>query len=221
MITVDFHCHTLYSKDSLARLPAILQGCARKGLDRIAITDHNTIQGALLAREHDQQRVIMGMEIKTQEGEVLAFYVKEAIPTSLPAVEAIQRLRDQGAFISISHPFDRYRKYHWTRADLERVLPYIDAIETFNARCILAEDNRHAQEFARVHNLLGTAGSDAHTIMELGRGCLSLPEFSDAESLRRAMKQAVPHTRLSPAWIHLTSTYAKWAKRKGFVRPPG
>lgn len=220
MIRVDLHCHTLYSRDSLARLPAILKGCARKGLARVAITDHDTLQGAELAWELDPQRVIPGEEISTLEGELLALYVSEEVPPHLPAMEAIERLRQQGAFISVSHPFDRYRKGRWQRRDLERILPLIDAIETFNARCILAEDNRQALDFARQHDLPGTAGSDAHTVMELGRGNMLLPEFHDASSLRLALKEATIQARLSPAWIHLTSRFAKWAKRSGVFQIP-
>ncbi len=114
---LEFHCHTIYSPDSLTKPEALLKACARKGIDRVVVTDHNTIRGALEARKIDPQRVIVGEEIMTQQGELLAAYVQEEVPKGLPALEAIAALRDQGAFISVSHPFDITRRGHarWVR----------------------------------------------------------------------------------------------------------
>lgn len=70
MIRVEFHCHTIKSKDSLTTLADLLEACNRKNIDRIVITDHNTIAGALLARDLAPERVIIGEEIITQDGEI-------------------------------------------------------------------------------------------------------------------------------------------------------
>ena len=164
MLNVELHCHTNASKDSLIRPGDLLAACRRIGLDRVAITDHNTIAGALSARDLDPELVIVGEEIKTSGGELLAFFVEEEIPAGLPALETIARLREQKAFISVSHPFDQLRGGHWQLSELLAIAPYIDAIETFNARCLSPAFNHAAQEFAVRHRLPGTAGSDAHTI---------------------------------------------------------
>ena len=118
------------------------------------------------------ERVIVGEEIKTTKGELLAVYVTEEVPAGLSPVETISLLRSQGAFISVSHPFDLGRSGHWDVDDLLEITPLIDAIEIFNARCIRAIYNTRAQDFARQHNLLGTAGSDAHCLMEIGKATL-------------------------------------------------
>jgi len=73
--------------------------------------------------------------------------------------------------------------------------------------------NRQAAEFARLHQLAGTAGSDAHTLGELGRATLLLPPFSSADELRQVIRQGQVQARLSPPWVHLSSTYAKLVKR--------
>jgi predicted metal-dependent phosphoesterase TrpH len=126
----------------------------------------------------------------------------------------IQRLREQNAFISISHPFDKHRRGHWQIQDLIAILPYIDAIETFNARCMLPHFNFQAQNFAQEHHMQGTYGSDAHTALELGRGALLVPGFDDADSLREALKNAVvPPVILSTPLIHFASRYAVWYKK--------
>lgn len=213
MIEVDFHCHTCYSKDGLTSLDALLATCRRKRIDRVVVTDHNTIQGAQLAHQMDPERVIVGEEIMTRAGELLAIYVTEEVPRGLPPQEAIARLRAQGAFISVSHPFDALRSGHWELPDLLSILPGVDAIETFNARCLRSSYNSQAQAFARQHGLPGTSGSDAHAAFEIGRAILRLPDFHDPESLRAAIRQAQPQGGLSPAWVHFASTYAKIRKR--------
>ncbi|MGD2159275.1 MAG: PHP domain-containing protein [Anaerolineales bacterium] len=179
------------------------------------VTDHNTILGGLEAKEINPGRVIIGEEIMTTEGELLAFFVKRNIPPYQDPMETITQLRDQGAFISVSHPFDRFRKGSWRLPVLLQILPYIDAIETFNARCLWPGFNHRAQDFARKHHLLGTIGSDAHTTFELGRATLLLPPFHDAESLKESLKKAESaRISLSLPWVHLSSRYANWRKRR-------
>ncbi len=213
MLTLEFHCHTIYSPDSLTRPADLVAVCARKGIDRVVVTDHNTIAGALEAHAIDPQRVVVGEEVMTTQGELLAAFVREEVPPGLSPMEAIARLRDQGAFISVSHPFDMYRKGHWEVHDLEQIAPYLDAIEIFNARCLLPASNRRAEDFAHRHNLIGTVGSDAHTLGELGRALQILPDFSDAVNLRASFSAARSVTRLSSPLIHLTSRWAVWVKK--------
>ena len=213
MITLEFHAHTIYSHDSLMSPESLLAACRRKGIGRLVVTDHNLIEGGLRARELDPERTIAGEEIMTTDGELLAAFVHERVPAGLPPLEAIARLRAQGAFISVSHPFDSFRKGGWSLAGLQEIAPLVDAIETFNARCTLPAFNKQAQDFARQRGLLGTVGSDAHVPWEVGRASLLLPDFHDPDSLRQALAEAETRLSLSPFWIHLTSRYAKWVKK--------
>jgi predicted metal-dependent phosphoesterase TrpH len=219
MVTLEFHCHTLYSKDSLLSLKTLLDASRRKGIDRLVITDHNTIAGAVLASELDPARVIVGEEIVTQAGELLCAFVKEEIPPGLPYLEAISLLRQQGAFISVAHPFDKMRKAKWSHDQMVEIAPLVDAIEVFNSRCYKAEFNRTAQNFARKHSLAGTVGSDAHTAMELGRAKMILPSFLDPISLKQALIQAQFEVSLSSPFIHFTSRYATWRKAIAYRNP--
>lgn len=213
MLTVEFHCHTCFSKDSLVQPTDLVNACRRKGIDRVIVTDHNEIAGALEAQQMDPSRVIVGEEIMTTQGEILAAYVQERLPPGLSPREAIASLRSQGAFISISHPFDISRAGSWQTKDLLAILPLVDAIEIFNARCLVPGANHQALEFARLHNLQGTVGSDAHTLRELGRAVLLLPDFHNADSLRAVLPQAERQTRLSSPLIHFTSRFAVWYKK--------
>lgn len=211
---VDFHVHTIYSPDSLTTPEQLVKTCARKGLDKIAITDHNTIKGALEAKALAPERVIIGEEIMTTAGEILAFFIKEEIPPGMSPKDTIKALQQQDAFISISHPFDRFRKGSWKIQDLLEITPDIDAIETFNARCFLPRDNWKAMTFARQHHVSGTYGSDAHASLEIGNASLFLPPFHNRTTLKLSLEQAFsPPLVLSPPWVHLFSRYAVWKKR--------
>ena len=106
MLSVEFHCHTVFSKDSLTSPQKLVDTCRRKGIDRVVVTDHNTIAGARAAQKLDPERVVVGVEIMTTRGEILAAFVKDEIPARLSPQETIKRLREQNAFISVSHPFD-------------------------------------------------------------------------------------------------------------------
>ena len=220
LLKVEFHCHTVFSKDSLTRPKTLVDVARRKGIDRLIVTDHNSIGGALEAKQIDPELVIVGEEIMTTHGELLAAFVREEIPSGLEPLEAIRRLRAQGAFISVSHPFDQVRNGHWELADLLEITPLVDAIETFNSRCMDMSPNLAAREFARQHNLAGTVGSDAHTVLELGRASLRLDEFSDADGLRRVIRSGEEKVRLSSPLIHLTSRYAVMIKKLGLVSRP-
>jgi len=207
-LKVEFHCHTQYSKDSLTSPERLIKACRHKDIDRVVITDHNTIAGARAAQELDPELVIVGEEIKTTRGEILAAYVQEEVPAGLSPKETIRILKEQGAFISVSHPFDIYRGGHWEEDDLLEILPDVDAIEVFNSRCWSPEFNRQAQAFAEAHDIPGTVGSDAHGTIELGRAVLLLEQFQGPDELRAIIRGGIPQVRWSWPWVHLISRYA-------------
>src|SRR5688572_16277030 len=205
---VEFHCHTAYSKDSLTRPADLVKTCRRKGIDRVVVTDHNTIAGARAAQAIDPALVIVGEEIMTTRGEILAAFVSEEIPKGLTPQETIRHLKDQGAFISVSHPFDRWRSGHWQEEHLLEILPDIDAIEVYNSRCMLPRFNHEARQFAQKHNLAGTVGSDAHAAFELGQSLMVLDPFENPEELRNVLRNGTSNVRWSPPWYHFSSRYA-------------
>ena len=213
MLRVEFHCHTKYSDDCLTAPETLIDACRRKRIDRVVVTDHNTLAGARAAQALDPERVIVGEEIMTTRGELLAAFVTDEISAGLPPPEALARLRAQGAFISVSHPFDAWRSGGWREEDLLEILPLVDAIEVYNSRCMSPWFNRRAAEFAHRHHLAGTVGSDAHAAFELGRSLLLLEPFEGPEGMRKVLRAARFQTRWSPPWFHLTSRYATLQKR--------
>ncbi len=212
LLKIELHCHTYASGDSLVRPRDLLDEARRKGVDRLAITDHNEIWAALEAQQMDPERVIVGEEILTTNGELLAFFVKEKVPRGLKPEAAIERLREQGAYISVSHPFDRQR-HGWALADLEAIAPLVDAVEVFNARCVLPQINRSAQEFAQTRELAGTVGSDAHLLWEVGRATLRVQPFTTRDEFAEAVRKGQMEGGTSPLWVRFGSLFAKSQKR--------
>ncbi len=212
--TVELHSHTVYSKDCLTRLEKLRGICQKKGIDKLAITDHNTAKGALEMARLYPMWIIPGEEIMTTQGEILAWFIKEEVPAGLTPRETIQCLRDQGAVIGVSHPFDRYRKGAWKVDELLGIVDLVDAIEVFNSRCLHQEDNDRAHTFAREHGKIMTNGSDAHLPAEYGKAVLKLRPFANApDAFRESLQGAQRQESLSSPLVHLGSTYAKWIKR--------
>ena len=212
--TVELHSHTIYSKDCLIRLEELPNICRARGIDKLAITDHNTTRGALQAARMFPMLVIPGEEIMTTGGELLAWYVKEEVPPRLSPYETIRLLREQGALIGVAHPFDRYRKGAWDPDELREIIDLVDTVEVFNARSLRAEDDARALAFARDHGKLETCGSDAHIAPEYGRATMQMEPFAPTvEGFRQALATAARTEVRSGPLVHVSSTYAKWAKR--------
>lgn len=165
----DLHVHSRCSPRCGYMQPEeIVKTAIKKGLDGIAVTDHNTIAGGIRAKAFETRdfRVIVGSEVLTDRGEVIGLFLSEEVaPGNFEDVVAA--IRDQGGFVILPHPFDRLRStaLHPQPADVGQ----IDAVEGFNARCIFQADNLTAAEFGREHNLAVVAGSDAHFPGEIGR----------------------------------------------------
>ena len=212
-IFLENHSHTNASDDCLTSPANLIAACRRKGIDRLVITDHNTIAGARAAQLLDPELVIVGEEIMTTQGEILAAFVTEHIPPYLLPEKTISLLKEQGAFISVSHPFDKMRAGGWREDDLLEILPYLDAIEVYNSRCMLPHYNRLAQKFAQRHDVAGTVGSDAHAAFEVGRSLMLLDQFEGPEGLRKVIRQAKFRVKWSPWWVHFVSRYASIKKK--------
>jgi len=220
MLTIELHTHTCYSKDCLTPLDKFIAECRRKQLDRVAVTDHNTTAGALQLEAMAPDLIIVGEEIKTDSGEIIAYFLTEEVPMGLPVREAIARVRDQGGVVGVSHPADRLRKEAMGLDRLGPIVDLIDTIEVFNARCVYASDNAAARDFAVQHGKPGFAGSDAHTLVELGRATVTLEAFDSPHTFLQSLRAARLNTRLSSPFIHFASTWAKWMRRLNIVPRP-
>lgn len=212
---VDLHTHTYVSKDSLTNPKDLIERAREIGLAKLAVTDHNTIEGAREAYALAPDLIIIGEEINTETGgELIAYFVQEQIPKHLPVEEAIARLRAQGAVISVSHPLDRLRNSAMGEERTLAIIDKVDALEVLNSRCLLAADNRRAAALAAQHKKLGTAGSDGHTPAEIGAGYVVLPPFKgNPEAFLASLAKGKAEGRITGVIPHFQSTLAKRAKR--------
>ncbi len=214
IVKADLHMHTSFSPDSLMPPARMVQRCVATGLTCIAVTDHNTLRGALEVRRLAPFTVIVGEEIKTSAGELVGLFLREEVPRGLSPEETAQRVHRQGGLVALPHPFDRFRRSVMTAQGREEVRPYVDIVEVFNARNTLQEANRRAVALAEEWGVLGSAVSDSHTPWELGRTYMELPEFDGtAEGFKAALAQAHLVTRPITPLIHVLTTLTKLRKR--------
>jgi predicted metal-dependent phosphoesterase TrpH len=214
---VDTHSHTRLSKDSLNDPRLLVETAAARGLQALCVTDHNGLANALaLARLPDLPiLVIPSEEIKTREGEIIGWFLQELIPKGLTPEETAQRIKAQGGIVGVPHPFDRLRNGSRLQTPaLERLVAagLVDVIEVFNARTTLPADNTRALEFARAHRLAMSAGSDAHTLWEVGRAYVEVPPFAGPAEFLASLRQGRVSGALSPKLIHASSRWAVIAK---------
>jgi len=186
----DFHIHSSYSFDSNASPKEIVDKAIQEGIDCIAITDHGEIEGAFEAIEYAKGKpilIIPGIEIKSKEGDILGLNIKEKIPDKLSAKETIQKIKEQGGFVVIPHPFGLFCKF---KGNLKELIKEIDALEVLNAS-VFGRGNEIAQKFAKENNLPFTVGSDSHSLSLIGKCYLEIPgeNLSIGEVLEKIKNQ--------------------------------
>jgi len=212
LIKADLHIHTIYSGDCKTSLEQTIARCLDVGMDCIAVTDHNTIAGAVELKRIAPFTVIVGNEIETSTGEVIGYFLVEEIPKGLPAAETARIIKEQGGLVCIPHPFDRLRRSTIQRQTLEEILPFIDIIEVLNSRLLLQRHVIMAERFAKDHGLLASAGSDAHMPGHIGTPYVEMPQFSDKDQFLTALAEGKIRGRRSNPWSHVGSTWAKLGK---------
>jgi len=195
------HVHTDAS-DGVSSVLDVLARAQNAELDVLAITDHNTIENALLAQSLSANyglEVVVGEEISTRQGHLLALFIKEAIPPGLSLSDTIQRVHGQNGLAIIPHPYD-YISFGvlnpWRRGlNRAKLLAMdFDAIEVFNGCIIGLQPNRKAEELATTARSACVCGSDAHIASAVGTSYTSF-RGRTAEALRMAIidKSTVPH----------------------------
>lgn len=213
LMRMDLHLHTAGSWDCLSDPERVLARFGELGYDRFAITDHNRLHVALRMAQSYPDRVIAGEEVKTAEGiDVIGLYLTDEIPKGTPAEETIERIRGQGGIPYLPHPYAGGKGGGGKYAEL--LGPLCDVIEVHNARLHGARDNERADELAARLGKLRGAGSDAHSIGELGNAFVTLPQHPNTpEALLGALRSAECGGREASRLVHLHSTWAKVAKK--------
>lgn len=179
---VDLHVHSRYSACS-NMAPSVIIGQARKvGLDAVAITDHNTVEGCgAVKKVAGDIEIIPGIEVKTESGDLIGLFVEENIDKGLGVEETADRIRELGGLVVVPHAFDRMRKSIGERITDARP----DAIEVYNNRVLFGSFNERAEEYALANSITGVAGSDAHFQEEVGLAGI----FTETGNIRKCIEK--------------------------------
>ncbi|HLE15517.1 MAG TPA: PHP domain-containing protein [Anaerolineales bacterium] len=184
VMRIDLHCHSQASHDCSTPLTSIPVRCRKRGIHVQAITDHNQIWGAqelkaMVESETESGQpaltIIVGEEVSTSEGEIIGLFLKEKIEEGLSPEDTVEQIIAQGGLVLLPHGFDPLKRWRLTPAALERVADAINIVEAFNARVSRATWNRVAAEWAQARRLPMSAGTDAHTIADIGVAWVEVP----------------------------------------------
>jgi len=205
MLKADFHIHTEYSMDCDMSLDLVIERCLEKGINCIAIADHGTTEGALKMQSQAPFKVVVAEEILTPNGEIMGMFLKETIPSGQSVEKTISEIKAQDGLVCIPHPFDNLRPSALGGKIVSEIVAHIDIIEVFNARIILKRHTTQAENFARKHNIPGSAGSDAHTPQEIGNAYIEIPDFNSKEEFLQSLARGKIVGRRSNPLVHFNS----------------
>lgn len=228
MMKIDLHCHSEASADCVTPIEKFPERCLARGISVQAITDHNEIWGAQKLKALVQQnghplRIIVGEEVSTDEGEIIGLFLKEKIEPGLTPEETVTCIQQQGGLVLLPHGFDPLKRFRLKDEARARIRDQIQIVETFNARISRPTWNRAAVAWAEKHGCLMSAGSDSHTLADIGEAWVEVPARSIDEpaDLLAALEGGVPvgvwtHPVLAygyKLWDGLRNRLRSWVKR--------
>jgi predicted metal-dependent phosphoesterase TrpH len=192
MLTCDLHVHTNFSKDGESSVEEILKQAEEAGLDAIAITDHDSVDGAKKALAcMSSVLVIPGIEVSTKQGHLLVLGVTELIPAGLDVIVTVEIARRMGALAILPHPYHVWR--HGVARRKKAGMSVVDAVEVFNSRYIVGSANTKAARIAKRLGKPCVGGSDAHNARFVGFG----RTYVDAEKNVPAILDAIRAGKVS------------------------
>ncbi len=188
MLRVDLHLHSHYSHDGRSSLQQLIDRAGECGLDRIALTDHNVVEGAQELARIAPQLAIVGEEAKTLEGEVIGLFITHRLPPYRRPEEVMDLIHDMGGLVYVPHPLDPHRS-HFRAERMVDLADRIDIIETYNPWCDAAA-NHAAAQLAEELGKVTAAGSDAHSADELGRSWMEMETYSGPQDFLDKLRLA-------------------------------
>ena len=203
----DLHLHTDFS-DGLHSPRQVVQAASKAGLQIIAVTDHDTMEGAFRAREYSLRRpdlgiqVILGEEVSTQNGHVIGLFLNQFIPARLSAKRTVELIHRQGGIAVLAHPFHFYTGTageHPRAVELLSEIPF-DGMETVNHGDALSFwSNRKAAKIIGRHRLAPIGCSDAHNSRFIG---MAYTEFQGLhpEDLKASILARRTQARYDRSW---------------------
>lgn len=214
MLRFDLHVHTNYSKDGQSSVEEILKAAKAKGLDGVAITDHDTTAGAKYALEICDRvapglLVIPGEEISTRSGHLIVLGIINDIPRGMSVSDTVKMGHDMGGTIIVPHPYNRPR--HGMS-----IPKGADAVEAYNSRFIFGVHNRLAKSRSKRLGLPTVAGSDAHTEKFVGTA-VTIVDTDDRSvpAVLRAIREGKTRAivKKTPLYVYAAQICKGWVKK--------
>jgi predicted metal-dependent phosphoesterase TrpH len=213
MLRFDLHVHSDYSSDGQSTVEDILRAAAAKGLDGVAITDHNTNEGARHALQVAEKvapglLVIPGEEVSTRSGHLIVLGITQDIPKGMPVEETIAEAKRLGGLVIVPHPYNRPRHGMPIPAGA-------DAAEVYNSRFIIGLHNRRAKRKARNLRLPEVAGSDSHQASMVGSAVTCVDSEKDLKGVLEAIRQGKTSiiVKKTPLYIYARQMLHGWIKK--------
>lgn len=192
MLACDLHVHSNFSKDGESSIEEILKRAEEAGLDAIAITDHDSVDGVKRALACTTSVLIIpGIEVSTKQGHLLVLGVTDVIPAGLDVIVTVEIARRMGALAILPHPYHMWR--HGVARRKKAGMDIVDAVEVFNSRYIVGAANTKAARIAKRLGKPCVGGSDAHNARFVGFG----RTFVDAEKNVPAILDAIRAGKVS------------------------
>lgn len=204
MIKIDLHTHSIISPDGAGSITEsdfdkyLTDGV----LDCIAITDHNEVRFAQMMQKKWGEKIIIGEEITTADGEMIGLFLKQKIEPGFSAKETAKKIHDQGGFVYIPHPFETLRKGMQEEV-LVTLIDDIDIFEVFNGRGKWRGKTKEAHMFAQKYNLVGAASSDAHGHRGIGKTFSIIGKMPTRSTLVTLLKNGTLEKTYAPFVAYL------------------
>jgi predicted metal-dependent phosphoesterase TrpH len=214
LLKADFHVHTASSMDCSTKIEEIISRCQETGINCVTIADHDAVEGAMKLQKLAPFRVIVAEEILTPQGEIMGMFLQERIPSGVSVQQAVSRIKDQGGLVCLPHPFDTFRGLKMEDKELRELAEHVDVVELFNARSTLLRCYTKARDFAAKYGIPGTAGSDAHSAVEIGNTYVEMPEFTGRDDFLAALSNGKITKQRASVMVHFNSTLARLRKSK-------
>lgn len=219
MLSTDLHIHTSCSKDGESTVMHVLSAAAAAGLDAIAITDHDSMEGLSIARKIKTDiLVIPGIEVSTREGHLIALGMNTPPEPGLPVLDTIRWVQKEGGVTILPHPFHRYR--HGAALKCPDAFRVADAIEVYNSRYVIPHANQRAYRLAKKLGKPAVAGSDAHNARFVGYGRTLIDAEKNTDDILEAIREGRtrPAGRKTPVRIYTKQSLRNsWRKIRGHL----
>lgn len=213
MYKVDLHSHSIASPDGGIGPEHYAKILETERLDYIAITDHDRIDFALGLQKALGEKIIVGEEITTAEGEMIGLFLKQVIQPGQTALATAHAIHDQGGLVYIPHPFETVRK-GMQREVLDRIIEHIDIVEVHNGRAFAQNYSVKAATWAKANGKAGASSSDAHGFKGVGHSYSIVNEKPSRGSLVEILKMTQLAHRRAPLY---TLLYPKLNRLKKMV----